>query len=133
MPFYHKLGKIHQPPTVHQTFDGPGFVICSFVSRMLDYHPQSIHVPYNHSNVDCDEMLYYVDGNFIRRKGIEIGSISLHPGGISHGPHPGTVEASLGKKDTIETAVMMDTFKPLKLTDRAKEINDEKYYLSWKE
>ncbi|HEY5122640.1 MAG TPA: homogentisate 1,2-dioxygenase [Ignavibacteria bacterium] len=126
-------GKIHQPPTVHQTFDGPGFVICSFVSRMLDYHPLSIPVPYNHSNVDCDEMLYYVDGNFISRKGIEIGSISLHPGGISHGPHPGTVEASLGKKDTVETAVMMDTFKPLKLTDRAKEINNDKYYLNWKE
>ena len=126
-------GKIHQPPPVHQTFDAPGFVICSFVSRMLDYHPLSIPVPYNHSNVDSDEMLYYVDGQFSSRKGIEVGSISLHPGGIPHGPHPGTVEASLGKKETIETAVMMDTFKPLKLTNWAKEMNDEKYYLSWKE
>jgi homogentisate 1,2-dioxygenase len=126
-------GKIHQPPTVHQTFDAPGFVICSFVSRMLDYHPESIPVPYNHSNIDCDEMLYYVDGNFSSRKGIDRGSISLHPGGISHGPHPGTVEASLGKKEAIETAVMMDTFKPLKLTNRAKEMNDEKYHLSWNE
>ena len=126
-------GKIHQPPPVHQTFDGPGFVICSFVTRMLDYHPLSIPVPYNHSNIDCDEMIYYADGNFSSRKGIEIGSISLHPGGITHGPHPGTVEAALGKKETVETAVMMDTFKPLKLTNWAKEMNDEKYYLSWKE
>ena len=126
-------GKIHQPPPVHQTFDGPGFVVCSFVTRMLDYHPLSIPIPYNHSNIDCDEMIYYADGNFSSRKGIEIGSISLHPGGITHGPHPGTVEAAIGKKETIETAVMMDTFKPLKLTNWAKEMNDEKYYLSWKE
>jgi len=126
-------GKIHQPPPVHQTFDGPGFVVCSFVSRMLDYHPLSIPVPYNHSNLDCDEMIYYADGSFTSRKGIEVGSISLHPGGIPHGPHPGTVEEAIGKKETIETAVMMDTFKPLKLTHWAKEINDEKYYLSWKE
>jgi len=126
-------GKIHQPPPVHQTFEGDGFVICSFVSRMLDYHPLSIPVPYHHSNVDCDEMLYYVDGNFFSRKGIEVGSISLHPSGIPHGPHPGMVEAAIGKKETIETAVMMDTFKPVKLTNWAKEMNDEKYYLSWRE
>ena len=125
-------GKIHMPPPIHQTFDGPGFVVCSFVSRLLDYHPLSVPVPYSHSNVDSDEMLYYADGNFFSRKGIESGSISLHPGGIPHGPHPGTVEAALGKLETIETAVMMDTFKPLKLTKFAKEMNDEKYYLSWK-
>ncbi len=125
-------GKIHQPPPVHQTFDGPGFVICSFVSRMLDYHPEAIPVPYNHSNVDSDEILYYADGQFSSRKGIENGSISLHPGGLPHGPHPGRVEASLGKKETIETAVMMDTFKPLKISKFAKEINDEEYPMSWK-
>ena len=125
-------GKIHQPPPVHQTFDGPGFVICSFVTRLLDYHPLSIPVPYSHSNVDSDEMLYYVDGNFFSRKGVESGSISLHPGGIPHGPHPGTVEASLGKLETVETAVMMDTFRPLKLTNWSREMSDENYYLSWK-
>lgn len=124
-------GKIHQPPPVHQTFDGPGFVICSFVSRLLDYHPLSIPVPYSHSNVDCDEMLYYADGNFFSRKGIEQASISLHPGGIPHGPHPGTVESALGKLETVETAVMMDTFRQVKLTNWAKEMNDENYYLSW--
>jgi homogentisate 1,2-dioxygenase len=100
---------------------------------MLDYHPLSVTVPYNHSNVDSDEMLYYADGNFFSRKGIDYASISLHPGGITHGPHPGTVEAALGKLETVETAVMMDTFKPVKLTDFAKQINDESYYLSWKE
>jgi homogentisate 1,2-dioxygenase len=126
-------GKIHLPPPVHQMFDGPGFVVCSFVSRLLDYHPLSIPVPYNHSNIDSDEMLYYADGNFFSRKGIEYASISLHPGGLTHGPHPGTVEASLGKLETAETAVMMDTFKPLKLTNFAREMNDDKYYLSWKE
>jgi len=126
-------GKIHQPPPVHQTFDGPGFVVCSFVTRMLDYHPLSISVPYNHSNVDSEEMLYYADGNFFSRRGIEYASISLHPGGLTHGPHPGTVEAALGKLETVETAVMMDTFKPLKLTNWAKAMNDENYYLSWKD
>lgn len=126
-------GKIHMPPPVHQTFDGPGFVICSFVSRMLDYHPLAISVPYNHSNIDSDEMLYYADGNFFSRRGIEYASISLHPGGLTHGPHPGTVEAALGKLETVETAVMMDTFKPLKLTDYAKKMNDGSYWSSWKD
>ncbi len=126
-------GKIHMPPPIHQTFAAPGFVICSFVTRLLDYHPLAITVPYNHSNIDSDEMLYYADGNFFSRKGIDYASISLHPGGLTHGPHPGTVEAALGKLETVETAVMMDTFKPLKLTDYAKQINDESYYLSWKE
>jgi homogentisate 1,2-dioxygenase len=126
-------GKIHMPPPIHQTFEAPGFVVCSFVSRMLDYHPLSIPLPYSHSNVDSDEVLYYADGNFFSRKGIEYASISLHPGGLTHGPHPGTVEAVLGKLETVETAVMMDTFKPLKLTNFARELNDEGYYMSWKE
>jgi len=126
-------GKIHQPPPVHQTFDGPGFVICSFVSRLLDYHPLAITVPYNHSNLDCDEILYYADGQFTSRKGIEYGSISFHPAGIPHGPHPGRVEAALGKKETVETAVMIDTFKPLKLTELSRSIYDPDYPMSWNE
>ncbi len=126
-------GKIHMPPPIHQTFAAPGFVICSFCPRLLDYHPLAVPIPYNHSNLDSDEMLYYVDGNFTSRKGIDYASISLHPNGIPHGPHPGTVEANLSKKETLETAVMMDTFRPLKLTDYAKEMNDPKYYLSWNE
>ena len=100
---------------------------------MMDYHPLAIPVPYNHSNIDSDEMLYYVDGNFSSRKGVEYASISLHPNGIPHGPHPGTVDASLGKKETLETAVMMDTFRPLKLTNFAKDWSAEEYYLSWRE
>jgi len=126
-------GKIHMPPPIHQTFAAPGFVICSFCPRMLDYHPLAVPIPYNHSNIDSDEMLYYVDGNFASRKGVEYASISLHPNGIPHGPHPGTVDAALGKKETLETAVMMDTFRPLKLANWAEEWNDEEYYLSWKE
>lgn len=126
-------GKIHMPPPIHQTFHAPGFVICSFCPRLLDYHPLSIPIPYNHSNLDSDEMLYYVDGNFTSRKGIDYASISLHPNGIPHGPHPGTVEANLDKRETLETAVMMDTFRPLKLTTYAREMNDPVYYLSWNE
>lgn len=125
-------GKIHQPPPVHQTFEAPGFVVCSFVTRMLDYHPLAIPVPYSHSNVDSDEVLYYVDGNFFSRKGINAGSVTLHPAGIPHGPHPGTIEASLGKKETVETAVMFDTFKPLKITKLALSQSDESYVYSWK-
>ena len=126
-------GKIHMPPPIHQTFAAPGFVICSFCPRLLDYHPDAVPIPYNHSNIDSDEMLYYVDGNFASRKGIDYASISLHPNGIPHGPHPGTVEANLGKKETLEVAVMMDTFRPLKLTTYAEEMNDPSYYLSWNE
>ena len=126
-------GKIHMPPPIHQTFHAPGFVICSFCPRLLDYHPLAVPIPYNHSNLDSDEMLYYVDGNFSSRKGVEYASISLHPNGIPHGPHPGTVDAALGKKETLETAVMMDTFRPVKLTNFAKEWNADEYYLSWKE
>ncbi len=124
-------GRVHQPPPVHQTFETPTFVVCAFVPRLFDYHPESIPAPYNHSNVDSDEVLYYVDGEFMSRKHVEKGMISLHPTGIVHGPHPGAVEKSIGKKETLELAVMVDTFKPLKLTEDALKIEDKNYYKSW--
>lgn len=124
-------GRVHQPPPVHQTFESTGFVICSFVPRLYDYHPKAIPAPYNHSNIDSDEVLYYVDGDFMSRTDIEQGHISLHPGGIPHGPHPGTYEKSIGKKETLELAVMIDTFKPLQITEEAIKIEDKKYYKSW--
>ncbi|MDQ2716009.1 MAG: homogentisate 1,2-dioxygenase [Chloroflexota bacterium] len=124
-------GRIHQPPPVHQTFQGPNFVVCSFVPRKLDYHPLSIPVPYNHSNIDSDEVLYYVSGNFGSRRGIERSSFTLHPRGIPHGPHPGTVEKSLGAESTDELAVMVDTFYPLKLTAQARSFDDPAYPYSW--
>jgi homogentisate 1,2-dioxygenase len=124
-------GRVHQPPPVHQTFDGKGFVICSFVPRLYDYHPLAIPAPYNHSNIDSDEVLYYVDGDFMSRKHVEKGMLTLHPGGIPHGPHPGTVEKSIGAKETHELAVMIDTFAPLQLTEHAMAIEDKDYYKSW--
>jgi homogentisate 1,2-dioxygenase len=124
-------GRVHQPPPVHQTFDGPGFVICSFVPRLFDYHPDAIPAPYNHSNVDSDEVLYYVEGDFMSRKGIERGSFTVHPNGIPHGPHPGTYEGSIGKERTEELAVMVDTFRPLRLTRASLDIEDAAYPLSW--
>ncbi len=124
-------GRIHQPPPVHQTFEGNNFVVCSFVPRLYDYHPESIPAPYFHSNVDSDEVLYYVEGNFMSRKGIEEASITLHPSGIPHGPHPGKIEGSIGKKETLELAVMIDTFRPLKTIEQAKEYEDEAYMKSW--
>jgi homogentisate 1,2-dioxygenase len=124
-------GRIHQPPPVHQTFDGPGFVLCSFVPRLFDYHPQAIPAPYNHANVDSDEVLYYVEGNFMSRKSIEQASITVHPGGIPHGPHPGTYEGSIGKERTDELAVMIDTFRPLQLTQNAVALEDKDYSYSW--
>ncbi|HEX9069909.1 MAG TPA: homogentisate 1,2-dioxygenase [Ktedonobacterales bacterium] len=124
-------GRVHQPPPVHQTFEGPNFVVCSFCPRKLDYHPLAIPVPYNHSNIDSDEMIYYVSGNFGSRKGIETSSITLHPRGIAHGPHPGTIEKSLGADRTEELAVMVDTFRPLKLTRSAEKIDDASYPYSW--
>ncbi|MEM7132164.1 MAG: homogentisate 1,2-dioxygenase [Chloroflexota bacterium] len=124
-------GRVHQPPPVHQTFDGPGFVICSFVPRLFDYHPLSIPAPYNHSNVDSDEVIYYVEGNFMSRKGIERGSITDHPNGVPHGPHPGTYEGSIGKERTEELAVMVDTFRPLKVAKSALGLEDETYVYSW--
>ena len=124
-------GRIHQPPPVHQTFETPAFVICSFCPRLYDYHPESIPAPYNHSNIDSDEVLYYVDGDFMSRNDVEIGQITLHPSGIPHGPHPGAYERSIGKKSTEELAVMVDTFKPLKLTEQAMNIEIKEYYKSW--
>ncbi|HYG57520.1 MAG TPA: homogentisate 1,2-dioxygenase [Symbiobacteriaceae bacterium] len=124
-------GRIHQPPPVHQTFDGPGFVVCSFVPRLFDYHPQAIPVPYNHSNVDSDEVLYYVDGNFMSRRGIEVASVTLHPRGIPHGPHPGAVEGSLGKEKTEELAVMVDTFRPLRVAKAMLPLEEPNYMRSW--
>jgi homogentisate 1,2-dioxygenase len=124
-------GRIHQPPPVHQTFAARNFVICSFVPRLYDYHPESIPAPYNHSNIDSDEVLYYVDGDFMSRKHVDKGMVTLHPGGIPHGPHPGTVEKSIGKKGTEELAVMVDTFRPLLMTNYAANIEEEDYYKSW--
>ncbi|TVQ76960.1 MAG: homogentisate 1,2-dioxygenase [Flavobacteriales bacterium] len=126
-------GRVHQPPPVHQTFEGHNFVICTFAPRMYDYHPEAIPAPYNHSNIDSDEVLYYVDGDFMSRNHVEKGYISLHPGGIPHGPHPGAYERSVGQKETHELAVMIDTFKPLKLTQTALEIADADYWKSWLE
>jgi homogentisate 1,2-dioxygenase len=124
-------GRVHQPPPVHQTFETGGFVMCSFVPRLYDYHPDSIPAPYNHSNIDSDEVIYYVDGDFMSRNNIDKGQITLHPAGIPHGPHPGAYERSIGKKETQELAVMVDTFKPLKLTKRALDLQDPDYHKSW--
>jgi homogentisate 1,2-dioxygenase len=126
-------GRIHMPPPIHQTFEGHNFVICSFVPRLFDYHPLSIPAPYNHSNVDSDEVLYYVDGDFMSRKHVEKGMITLHPKGIPHGPHPGMAEKSIGAKETLELAVMIDPFFPLKITEAAMAIEDPSYYRSWVE
>jgi homogentisate 1,2-dioxygenase len=126
-------GRVHQPPPVHQTFDAQNFVICSFVPRLYDYHPDAIPAPYNHSNIDSDEVLYYVAGDFMSRKNVTNGMITLHPAGIPHGPHPGAVEKSIGKTATQELAVMVDTFHPLMLTKEALEIENENYTMSWAE
>lgn len=124
-------GRIHQPPPVHQTFQAHNFVICSFVPRLFDYHPLAIPAPYNHSNIDSDEVLYYAEGNFMSRRGISRGSFTLHPGGLPHGPHPGTVEKSIGARETHELAVMIDTFKPLYITEDALPFLDKNYPMSW--
>lgn len=124
-------GRVHLPPPIHQTFETAGFVVCSFVPRLYDYHPQAIPAPYNHSNIDSDEVLYYVDGDFMSRNNIEKGQITLHPAGIPHGPHPGAYERSIGEKETHELAVMVDTFKPLMLTKQALELELSDYYKSW--
>lgn len=124
-------GRVHQPPTVHQTFQAESFVVCSFVPRLYDYHPLAIPAPYNHSNIDSDEVIYYVDGDFMSRNDIAPGHITLHPGGIPHGPAPGAMERSIGKKETVEYAVMVDTFRPLMLTEQAVAIDDGLYYKSW--
>ena len=126
-------GRVHQPPPVHQTFEANNFVICSFVPRLFDYHPDAIPAPYNHSNIDSDEVLYYVDGDFMSRKHVTRGMINLHPAGIPHGPHPGAVQKSIGAKETNELAVMIDTFHPLQLTVEALEIENPGYVMSWAE
>jgi homogentisate 1,2-dioxygenase len=126
-------GRVHQPPPVHQTFETNAFVVCSFVPRLYDYHPDAIPAPYNHSNIDSDEVLYYVAGEFMSRKHVTRGMITLHPAGIPHGPHPGAVEKSIGAKETAELAVMVDTFRPLQLTVEALEIENEGYVMSWAE
>lgn len=126
-------GRVHQPPPVHQTFEAHNFVICSFCPRLYDYHPEAIPAPYNHSNIDSDEVLYYVDGDFMSRNHVDKGFISLHPGGIPHGPHPGAMERSIGQKVTEELAVMVDTFRPLKVTQAAVDMSDKTYAQSWLE
>jgi len=124
-------GRVHQPPPVHQTFEAHNFVVCSFCPRLYDYHPKSIPAPYNHSNIDSDEVLYYVDGDFMSRNHVDKGFISLHPGGIPHGPHPGAYERSIGQKETGELAVMVDTFRPLKVTQAAVDLALAGYDKSW--
>jgi homogentisate 1,2-dioxygenase len=126
-------GRVHQPPPVHQTFEGHNFVVCSFCPRLYDYHPRSIPAPYNHSNIDSDEVIYYVDGDFMSRNDVAPGHLTLHPGGIPHGPHPGAMERSIGKTKTDELAVMVDTFQPLMITEAALAIDDGKYFKSWVE
>ena len=125
------VGRVHQPPPVHQTFEGDGFVVCSFCPRPYDFDPNAVPAPYNHSNVDSDEVLYYASSEFMSRKGIEFGSITHHPDGIPHGPHPGRAEASIGAKETNELAVMMDSFRPLKVAKQAMAIEDPNYHKSW--
>jgi homogentisate 1,2-dioxygenase len=124
-------GRIHMPPPIHQQFEADGFVVCSFVPRLYDYHPEAIPAPYHHSNIDSDEILYYVDGDFMSRNNIEKGQLTLHPAGIPHGPHPGAVERSIGKVGTEELAVMIDPFRPVKITKAAMEMEVEDYYKSW--
>lgn len=126
-------GRIHMPPPIHQTFETSTFVVCSFCPRLYDYHPKAIPAPYNHSNIDSDEVLYYVDGDFMSRNNIKQGHITLHPKGIPHGPAPGAYERSIGQKETLELAVMVDTFRPLMVTEEALKIDDGKYYKSWVE
>ncbi len=124
-------GRIHQPPPVHQVFQIPGAVVCNFLPRKIDYHPQSIPSPYNHSNIDSDEVLYFVNGRMLGRKAVEVASISLHPSGIPHGPKPGGLEASIGRTETDEIAVMLDTFRPLTLTATARAFDDPDYPMAW--
>ena len=123
-------GRVHQPPPVHQTFETNTFVVCSFVPRLYDYHPDAIPAPYNHSNIDSDEVIYYVDGDFMSRKNVTRGMITLHPAGIPHGPHPGAVAKSIGAKETKELAVMVDTFHPLMLTKQALDIENSNYIMN---
>jgi homogentisate 1,2-dioxygenase len=131
--FEPRVGRFHLPPPTHQTFDGDGFVVCSFCPRPYDFDPEAVPAPYNHSNVMSDEVLYYANSEFMSRKGIEYGSITLHPDGLAHGPQPGRTEASIGQKETNELAVMVDTFRGLNVSSEAVEVEDKDYYLSWLE
>jgi len=124
-------GRVHLPPPIHQTFESSSFVVCSFVPRLYDYHPLAIPAPYHHSNIDSDEILYYVDGDFMSRNNIQKGQLTLHPGGIPHGPHPGAIERSIGQKETKELAVMIDPFNPMMITEEALKIEVKDYYKSW--
>lgn len=124
-------GRVHLPPPIHQQFEAAGFVVCSFMPRLYDYHPKAIPAPYHHSNVDSDEILYYVDGDFMSRNNIEQGQLTLHPGGIPHGPHPGAIERSVGMKETEEVAVMIDPFAPVMITEEALKLEVDDYYKSW--
>jgi homogentisate 1,2-dioxygenase len=130
--FEPRTGRLHLPPPTHQTFQGPNFVICSFCPRELDYDPDAVPLPYHHSNVHSEEIIYYVSGEFGSRKGIEVGSVTVHPSGLPHGPQPGLVEKSLGARRTEELAVMWDTFRPLRLTPLARELDDPGYAYSWR-
>jgi homogentisate 1,2-dioxygenase len=131
--FEPRVGRFHLPPPVHQTFEGDGFVICSFCPRPYDFDPNAIPAPYNHSNVMSDEVIYYANAEFMSRKGVEYGSITLHPSGLPHGPQPGRTEESIGKSSTRELAVMLDTFLPLKVSKQALAIEDKAYCFSWQE
>ena len=126
-------GRVHLPPPIHQTFEAHNFVVCSFVARMYDYHPDAIPAPYNHSNIDSDEVLFYTEGDFMSRNHIDLMDFTLHPGGIVHGPHPGAMERSIGKKFTEEYAVMVDPFRPFQITEEAMKVEDETYFTSWLE
>ena len=131
--FEPRTGRLHLPPPVHQTFQGPNFVICSFCPRELDYDPEAVPLPYHHSNLQSEEVIYYVSGEFGSRKGIEVGSVTVHPSGLPHGPQPGLVEKALGMRRTEELAVMWDTFRPLRLTELARELDDPSYAYSWRD
>jgi homogentisate 1,2-dioxygenase len=127
------VGTIHQPPPIHQTFEGPGFVVCSFTPRRFDQHPDAVKVPYHHANVDSDEVLFYSDGDFMSRagSGIGVGSLSFHPAGFVHGPQPGSLERSIDQERTDELAVMIDTFRRLRVTGAARSVSAADYHLSW--
>jgi homogentisate 1,2-dioxygenase len=131
--FEPRTGRLHLPPPTHQTFQGPNFVICSFCPRELDYDPLAVPLPYHHSNLQSEEVIYYVSGEFGSRKGIEVGSITVHPSGLPHGPQPGLVEKALGQQRTEELAVMWDTFRPLRLAEESRELDDPGYAYSWRE
>jgi len=131
--FEPRVGRVHLPPPVHQTFEGDGFVVCSFCPRPYDFDPDAVPAPYNHSNVMSDEVLYYASSEFMSRKGIEYGSVTLHPDGLPHGPHPGRAEASIGQARTDELAVMVDTFRPLQVSTAALTVEDPDYHRSWLE